>query len=73
MKSARLKGEEFVTTEDRLEEQKITRPECEPKKMCIEMYTSNNKGNIINAVYNGRPKNEQQTYLWMVWGLLYFC
>ena len=56
MNATRLKREEFVTNEGRLVEQKITGPECEYKKMCTGIYTSNNRGNIINAVENGRAK-----------------
>ena len=66
MKSTRLRGDEFVTTEGRLVEQKITGPKCEWKKMCTGTFTSNNRENINNTGYNGRPKNEQQMYLWVV-------
>ena len=61
MKLTRLIEEEFVTSEDSLVEQNINGPECKCKKMCTAgMFTSNNRGIIINTVYSGRLKNKNK-------------
>lgn len=63
MKEARLKGEEFVTTAGRLVEQKSTGLDCTCKKLCTSRFTNEQKKQIISVVYNGRPKNERDTFL----------
>lgn len=63
MKTARLKGQEFVTTKGRLVDRKQTGPDCNCRNMCSVHFSDEQKAKIINTVYNGRPKNEQDTYL----------
>lgn len=63
MKTARLKGEEFVTTTGRLVEEKKTGLDCDCRNMCTLAFSNEQKAHNIKSLYNGRPKNEQDTYL----------
>lgn len=62
-KIARRHGEEFVTSKGVLVQAKTTGPNCECKRKCTDSFSMEEKDNIIKSVYNGRPKNEQDTFL----------
>lgn len=62
-KIARLEGKEFVTSKGILVPAKSTGPSCECKHKCVDSFSLVEKANIINNLYNGRPKNEQDTSL----------
>lgn len=62
-KSARQRGEDFVTSKGNLIEARVTGPNCDCRKKCMVNLTIEEKNSIISAVYSGRPKNKRDTYL----------
>ncbi|KAJ9593391.1 hypothetical protein L9F63_015095 [Diploptera punctata] len=62
-KLARQKGKEFVSCKGLLVEAKTTGPDCNCHKKCMGNFSVEEKGSIIDNIYNGRPKNEKDTFL----------
>lgn len=62
-KRARERGLEFVTHKGLLVEAKVTGEDCACRRKCMEPFSAQEKLNILNVVYSGRPKNEKDTYL----------
>lgn len=62
-KLSRARRKEFVSYKGHLIEARKTGPDCGSRKKCMESFTDDEKETIINTVYNGRPKNEKDTYL----------
>lgn len=63
MRLSRLKGTEYRNSKGNLVAAKSTGPDCLCKKKCTEAFSALEKENLINSLYNGRPKNEQDTFL----------
>ncbi|KAJ8950484.1 hypothetical protein NQ314_007871 [Rhamnusium bicolor] len=63
IKIARLKGEKYVTLKGKVVGPRQTGPSCGCRNKCTDKFTDEEKANIISNLYNGRPKDEQDSYL----------
>ena len=63
IKISRQKGTEYVNTQGNVVAAKTTGPDCLCRQKCTETFSDIEKENLIKLLYNGRPKNEQDTYL----------
>ncbi|KAJ8961536.1 hypothetical protein NQ318_014788 [Aromia moschata] len=63
IKRARLKGEEYVTLKGKVVGPRQTGPPCGCRNKCTEKFSDEEKAKIISDLYNGRPKDEQDSYL----------
>ena len=63
IKLARLKGEGYVNTRGNFIAKKEPGPECGCRNKCTQEFSSIERKSFIETVYNGRPKNEQDSYL----------
>lgn len=62
-KLARRRGEEFVSSTGLLVSAKVTGPNCECRNKCMNSFSDDDKKNIIKTLYDGKPKNEFDTFL----------
>lgn len=64
-KQSRLHGQSYISTTNKrlVKEKSNTDEECTCKKQCTLNYGLEERQQILKNVYNGRPKNEQDTYL----------
>ncbi|KAG8327967.1 hypothetical protein J6590_006142 [Homalodisca vitripennis] len=62
-KLGRRRDEEFLTKESLLVEARKTGPYCDCLMVCMANVSIEHREYILNNINNGRPKNEQDTYL----------
>ncbi|KAK9702452.1 hypothetical protein QE152_g29942 [Popillia japonica] len=69
-KCARQCGESYVSTSGNIVPEKKTGPPCTCKLKCMSKFTDEEKHHILSKLYDGKPKNEQDTRARFLQGLI---